>query len=231
MHDTLLLEQEGKDLFNKKTIKQNKQLLKKGDERLTYIIKTIGNIVGRDLLNIDNTTTGPNGDSDPIKVYLDADSFDNDITFQAKFIAIKNRNFTKYDEHFPTSWLWTNFEEQLTEEVKLYEVQLQVKEQQIQDEKTKITNDLKKIKTDVDSKIPDSMKNSFVFKSVDQLHNELEDSKKIPTPLEEITKRLEEQKEYLKGALTPEEFQTIQFKTPNMLLFEMKMTEKVKKIK
>lgn len=95
------------------TIKEQKEILKKIDERLNYIVLKIAEVFGRQIewFDYDNGYQQINGKFDPrgygITIYLDGQY--NNLIY--KGVEIENYNFC-----IPTEFLYENFEEQIKNE-------------------------------------------------------------------------------------------------------------------
>ncbi len=230
MDNFLFTKEEAAKIFDDNTsVKEQKELIKKADARFGYIMETMASIIGRkwDWFDFDNENGSDNGN--PIRGYFDPEDYSNHISFVGQSTAIKNEDFDGYDYDFPTSWLWTNFESQLQKEVDEFEAKNKAIEQERLDAKNNlqsIAKGIKSIQDKIYANIPQEMRNNFSFKSPEQVHKD-----RLNASNEEYQtakKILEEQQEYLRKTLTPEEFEIIQFKKPEDLM-QRKNAKKLKR--
>jgi hypothetical protein len=220
MDNFLFTKEEADKLFDDNiSVWENKDLLKKADSRLEYVIETMATIIGRkfDWYDFDNENSSDNGN--PIRGYFSPEDYRTEVYFIGKDFATKNEDFHKYDRSFPTKWLWTNFEDELQKEVADFEAKNEaIKQEQLdaKDNLQKIAQSMKSVQAKIFANIPPEMRNNFSFKSPEQVHKER--LNKANDEYQAAQKLLKEQEDYLRNTLSPEEFEIIQLKKPEDLL-------------
>jgi hypothetical protein len=230
MTNFIFSKEEAAKLFDDNiSVKENKELIKKADLRFSYIMETMAAIIGRkfDWFDFDNENSSDNGN--PIRGYFDPEDYSDNISFVGKSIATKNKDFDKYEYDFPTKWLWTNFEAELQEEVGAFEAKgkaIVQKRLDAENQVKDIAKSTKALQEKIYSNIPAEMRNNFSFKSPEQIYKERKDASN--EELQAAKKLLQEQEDYLRRTLTPEEFEIIQIKKPEDLL-QRKNSKKMKR--
>lgn len=220
MDNFLFTKEEAAKIFDENiSVKEQKELIKKADFRFAYIMETMSTIIGKkfDWYDFENEDSSDNGN--PIRGYFDPEEYSEHISFVGASKSIKNDDFDNYKYDFPTIWLWTNFEKELQKEVDAFEAEKEVIKQKKSETKNNldsINKSMKVIQEKIYANIPPEMRNSFSFKSAEQVHKErLNDANQ---QYQEAKKLLQEQEEHLRNTLSPEEFAIIQFKKPEDLL-------------
>jgi len=230
MENFLFTKEEATKIFDDNTsVKEQKDLVKKADSRFGYIMETMSAIIGRkfEWFDFDNENSSDNGN--PIRGYFDPEYYSDSISFVGKVIATKNKDFDIYEYDFPTSWLWTNFETQLQEEVEQFEAKNKTIEQKRLDAENQvkdIAKNAKALQEKIYANIPHEMRNSFSFKSPEQIYKEQKDASN--EELQAAKKLLKEQEDHLRSVLSPEEFAIIQLKKPEDLI-QRKNAKKMKR--
>lgn len=223
MDNFLFTKEEATKLFDDNiSVRENKELLKKADARMGYVVETMSAIIGRNWAWFDFDNENSYDSGNPVRGYFDKDIYSNSIDLVGQYSVIKNPDFDKYERSFPTNWLWTNFEVELKKEVDEFEAEHKAVEQKRLDAKNhlqNIRNNSKDLQEKLYDKIPSEMRNNFSFKSAEQIHKERLD--KDNTDLQEAKRLLKEQEDYLRQILTAEEFEIIQFKRPEDLVQRM----------
>lgn len=229
MDNHLFTEQDAKDIFSEDiTVKHHKELKEKANERFCYIMAQMAKIIGREIVWFDFDNEGGNEYSPG---YFDKDLYDKNVTFVGEIKATRNKEFNKYDESFPTQWLWTNFEKELEEEVKIFvEAENHKKEVQKNEAKNKkealenFNAKLPKLKTAVYDKVAGDILVNINFKTPERMYYESNLDEKHKE-LEQIKDMINVQREILRNTLTPEEFNAVDFKAPEKILHEREVAK------
>lgn len=224
MDNHLFTEQEAKDIFSEDiTVKRYKELKDKANERFCYIMTQIAKIVGREIVWFDFDNEGGNEDSPG---YFDKDLYDEQITFVGEIKITRNKDFIHYDDSFPTKWLWNNFEKDLENEVQNFvEEEKKKKEEKLSEANEKkaavdqLNVKLPRLKVTISEKIPTDVLSNINFKTAERMYYETTFDEKHKE-LEEIKDMINIQREMLRNTLTAEEFNAVDFKSPDKILHE-----------
>jgi hypothetical protein len=206
-----------KQIFNENImLKKHNQLIGKIEERFSYIMNQLSLIVGYNWswFDFDNE----NGEYQ--RGYFDSTRYKEFVYFVGEKHNEKNPEYIKYDNFFPISWLYEDFEEGLTEEVKLLEdTKNQKNKEKTVKEKIKkasiqlISQELVQVKKEVYTKIPPHLRSLFTLKTAQEIYqNRMNAQKQEDERLIQIRQELEQNKEEIKNYLTPQEYEALEFK-------------------
>ena len=143
------------------SVRERKAVEAKVTERFDYIIHKMAEIIGRKVnwYDYDNES----GEYNP--GYFDTDNYQSNIGYVGEFTTTKNRDFNTYENDFPTSWLYQDFEHQLQQEIKEYKLE----EQKAEEQKNKGKEKDKEIKAGILAKLTPEERCYVVFAKPEQV--------------------------------------------------------------
>jgi hypothetical protein len=143
------------------SVRAKKEVEAKLAGRFDYIIHKMADIIGRTVHWYDYDNEG--GEYSP--GYFDSDSYDTNIGYVGEFGSTKNEGFDTYQDSFPTTWLYEDFEAKLAQEVKEFNVE----EQKAQEQKNKDKEKGKEIKAGILAKLTPEERCYIVFAKPEQV--------------------------------------------------------------
>ena len=202
------------------SVKTFKDLSSLASQRFNYIIQTMSNIVGRKVEWFDYDNEGGNEYSPG---YFDTILYSSNISFVGEFKILKNPDFTKYDYSFPTSWLYQDFEQNLTDELNLFidkkNLSLNIKKQK----ESQIKESIDQNKESVLSKLTEEEKMFIFFNSPEAI----EENKKQNSSIKNL---MEVKRASILSKLSDEEKNLISFQSFNQVSKILKKNEENLKI-
>jgi hypothetical protein len=216
-----LTQEEFNELFDDNvSVKRNKELSKKAAERFCYVIHTLEQIVGRKWHWFDFN----NEDGEDHRGFFDSNLYENEIAFTGEMATTDNRDFTLYDEEFPTTWLKDDFEAKVQAEVNEFahakNIEEQAKKAQKQAEQNlmkTIKDGLPDLKRSVYEKTDPQFRSLFTFKSAEEILADQKKSLKVNEDMAKFAREIENHKAYLQSQLSAEEFSALKFKSIEQL--------------
>lgn len=217
----LTKEQFDKAIDENTSRKEFKELSSLITERFTYIIYTIAEIVGRDVKWHDFDNEGGNEYSPGS---FDPSEYSHQISYTGDIRSLKNKDFDTYDGQFPSSWLFTDFEESLKTELQSF-IDKKQAQQNISNKKA---NDLKEFvlnkQNSILAKLSDEEKLLIGLNSPDVVQRnvaEFEKQKRFSIP---------EKKAAILDKLSDEEKLFISFHSTDHIIKNITTAEKQKNI-
>lgn len=169
------------------SVSERKAVEAKVVERFDYIIHKMADIIGRKVHWYDYDNEG--GEYSP--GYFDSDSYSTDISYVGEFSSTKNEGFDVYENAFPTVWLYQDFEAQLAQEIKEYNVE----EKKAQEQKSKDKEKGNEIKAGILAKLTPEERCYVVFAKPEQV----QEAKRILKKQEDKLKKEQRKQLYKKS--------------------------------
>lgn len=161
--NTFILNQEKftKFLNDEFTVKEVKLFGPEIEERFDYIVKKIAEITNRNVEWYDFDNEGNNEDSPG---FFDTEEYSKNVHYVGGFNNLTKIRFKNYDDAFPTSWFYTNFEESLKNEQKEYFSKLEENKKSQEDKAIIIKQKHAKIQESIKSKLTKEELSHITFK-------------------------------------------------------------------
>lgn len=209
-------------LADELTVKEVKFLNEEITNRFVYIIYKIGEMTSFKVDWFDYDNEG--GEDSPGE--FDTDDYAQYVSYVGKFFYDKGERFDYYDNSFPTVWFYTEFEDDLQQEVDDYFQKKQLAEKVKQEKKQQKDDEIFKIKEKILSKLTDEEKLYIRFCSV----SEISENKKIEASKsrKDIAKYIKEMKE--KNVDVSGLYQSYRDKTKSPISFDKWIAKNKKKL-
>lgn len=94
------------------SIKKFNEIFEQANKRFVYVVMTLDNMIGRERDSLDDLDRPD---------HSRADFFKEEMFYDSEYNTVRNENFDKYDNFFPTTWLKEDFEPQVQQEINEFE--------------------------------------------------------------------------------------------------------------